>query len=146
MLFGNGCGYRHKLYSWQGRIDNSVTLISDSMCKWVNKLPHTHTQAIPGLTLDSALGYLQDGTLKIKPYTVILLHLGTNNVWKDHPDSFRNKLIAIIDFVRKNSEVKRIGLSSILPRVRDVNYPDIEIKTDNFKLPSGDCQRSQTLF
>jgi hypothetical protein len=98
------------------------------MCKWVNKLPHTHTQAIPGLTLDSALGYLQDGTLKIKPYTVILLHLGTNNVWKDHPDSFRNKLIAIIDFVRKNSEVKRIGLSSILPRVRDVNYPDIEIK------------------
>jgi hypothetical protein len=132
MLFGNGCGYKHTIYSWEGRIDNTVTLISDSICKWVNKLAHTHTQAIPGLTLESALTHMQKGMLKIQPYPVILLHLGTNNIWNDTPDTFRDKLIEVTTYIRKNSNVQRIGLSAILPRVRDLKYPDVEIRRRKF--------------
>ena len=128
LSFGNGCGYRHVLYSWVGRHENEVTLISDSMCKWINKLPRTHVQAIPGLTFDSALLQLQKSTLKIAPYPVIILHIGTNSVWKETPQTFKHKLELLLEYIRKNSNVKRIGLSSILPRVRDLNYPDIEIQ------------------
>ena len=127
-IFGNGCGYKHLLYSWEGRIDNQATLISDSMCKWVNKLPHTHVQAIPGLSLISTLDHLRKGTLQIRYCNVIILHVGTNCVWSDTPEAFKHQLEEIIDYIRRNSNVKRIGLSSILPRPRDITHPDIEIK------------------
>jgi lysophospholipase L1-like esterase len=126
--FGNGCGYRHRLYSWAARGENDVTLISDSICKWVNKMPRTHTQGIPGLTLETALHHLQKKTLIIKPFKVIILHIGTNNVWSDTPQEFKRKLVELIEYIRKNSSVQRIGLSSILPRVRDLSHPNIEMR------------------
>ena len=48
---GKICALQHDIFHWGGRLGNEVTLIADSICKWVQDVPHLEVQSIPGVTL-----------------------------------------------------------------------------------------------
>ena len=54
-LRGSNCKFRHTMYRWEGKSDNRVGLIADSLCKWVRYVPHLNVQSVPGLTLPKTL-------------------------------------------------------------------------------------------
>ena len=70
---GRICPYKHFLYHWTGRLGNEVTLLSDSICKWMQYIPHVETQAVPGINLTRTLAQLQDVNLTSRGYRGIIL-------------------------------------------------------------------------
>ena len=101
--FGYRCKFMHELFHWQGITDNKVSLISDSICKWTNEIPHMEIQACPGLTLSGALTKITSGKLEIQNFHGLVFHVGTNNVIKSTPEQIGQAMGEIVDYVKENT-------------------------------------------
>jgi lysophospholipase L1-like esterase len=84
------------------------------------------TQAIPGLTLEKATQRVNDGTFVIRRYSVIILHVATNNIESDTPEQICEKMKGLIESVRNKNPSARIAISGILPRLKDEHNPIVE--------------------
>ena len=118
----NGCPYKHKLFHWEGSVENRVGLISDSICKWVRGMKYLETQAVPGLTLENAFLMLVKRELKSWDFTALIIHVGCNNLddEKQYPVHIMEKTYAILNFIRTSIfPTPKLAVSMIIPRPCD---------------------------
>ena len=114
------CLYKHFLYHWEGRYDNKVVLISDSICKWVRDIPHLEIFAVPGMNLSSAFIKMCSLELKTTRFDGLILHCGTNDFSEGMSgDDIVEKLGAIVTYLRQLPPITPIAISAILPRPQD---------------------------
>jgi lysophospholipase L1-like esterase len=111
------------MFRWQGLYDNRITLIADSMAKWVRQVPHTMVQAIPGLTLQRAYQKIWDRTFQVRNFQGIILMIGTNNVESHTPTASANLLKVLLDLINSLAPRAKIAVTGILPRPKDWKTP-----------------------
>jgi lysophospholipase L1-like esterase len=122
------------MFHWEGEISNTVGLIGDSICKWVNGLPHMEIQAVPGLTLGTALSKLEAHTFKLAPYHMILLHVGTNDVMSHTPEEVSQLMEKVLDHHDSAVPGTRLAVSMIIPRPKDDALMDVKRRKVNSQL------------
>jgi hypothetical protein len=131
---GTDCRHKHELYAWKGSWDSRACLISDSICKWVIDVSHLDVQAVPSMTLTSALVKLASGYLQINNYDCIVIFCGTNDFEKACDDKLpTNEIVdliqcrvnAIINVLRQTVPKTKIAFACILPRPKDDHTPKL---------------------
>jgi lysophospholipase L1-like esterase len=152
---GKYCLNSHSMFHWQGLEDNRVTLISDSILKWVHSVVHLQVQAISGLTLSRALEKLSTGEIKCTGFNGIIFHVSTN----DFENGCKNeipiteitrtivyKTLEIITFLKAVAPGTKIAISMILPRPKDKTIVlDQDRMTVNMALKSM-CKKQKVGF
>lgn len=118
---GDDCLYKHTIYAWQGALDSRACLLSDSICKWFQGIPHLDIRAIPSLTLAPALEKITSGILTTSNYDAILIHIGGNDISnkKLTPNDIMRNMEAIIDHIKSTTPQTRIGICFLIPRLND---------------------------
>jgi hypothetical protein len=81
---------------------------------------YTDVQSIPGLTLEKAVDRINDYTLHLAKYPIIILMVGTNNMEKCEPSEIVEKLAAVVEAVKIKNPKARLAYSAILFRPCDV--------------------------
>ena len=117
---GHVCRHKHALFRWQGTHPRSATLVCDSLGKWLRSVKYTDVQSIPGLTLEKAVDRINDYTLHLAKYPIIILMVGTNNMEKCEPSEIVEKLAAVVEAVKIKNPKARLAYSAILFRPCDV--------------------------
>ena len=117
---GSFCRHKHTLFRWKGKLNSDATLLSDSLAKWVKDVRFIDTQAIPGLSIQRAIQKVEDQTLSVSNYRLIVLLIGTNNVTKSHPDHIAQDLAALINLIRQKNPAAKIACNGIIYRPQDI--------------------------
>jgi hypothetical protein len=105
-----------------------ATVIGDSLCKWVRGINFTDIQSIPGLTLTKVIDRINDLTLTINKYQLVVLMLGTNDIQRSMPLGIAHKLADVIDLIREKNPTARIACNAIIPRPTDIPIHMEEIR------------------
>ena len=121
---GYYCQLKHRSYQWPARINNNNTLISDSICKYSNKLYDTFVQAFPGATINSIIQKVQLGKIIVEKYNIIVLHVGTNNLMQQKPEEIIDQMNNLIITIRRKNNNAAIVLSQIIHRPCDSEYSE----------------------
>ena len=121
--------------------DIQVTIISDSICKYIKGIHYTEVKAFPGANISRLTWKIQkDMSLISKPFTI--LHVGTNDI--SQKDLSIEKIISLynnlITFIQENSKTEVI-VSSVLPRPVDLMLTEYKVKETNRRLRSKCLQR-----
>jgi hypothetical protein len=140
------CRFKHHLFHWEGVGSNQVTLISDSICKWVNDIPHLEIQAIPGLSLTTVVENITNGTLKIDGFHGIIFHVATNDVTRNSPETIGDLMSDLVTYLRQATPLTRLGVSMILPRPKDSDEMDSKRRQANSVLKKLCKVRGLTYF
>ena len=114
------CYHKHTVYRWQGTAPRCATLVCDSLGKWLRNVKYTDIQSIPGLTLEKAVTKINDYTLHLAKYPIILLMVGTNNVTKYEPEQIVEKLKAMVEAVTNKNPTAKLAYCAIIFRPCDV--------------------------
>jgi hypothetical protein len=137
---GNICNRKHSLYRWEGRLGNEVTLVADSLCKWVQDVPHLEVQACPGVNLTRILEKMESVEVTSKGYLGLILSVGTNEISDGVPaEEILAKTEAILNFMAVTSPSTRMAVSLILPRPQDFDNDPVEgaIREENRRRANG---------
>ena len=94
---------------------DKCTLISDSICKYM-KLENTDIQYIRGLDSEQLLQLIESGQIDVR-YKIVLIHIGTNDIYQTGSAQLVKNYTDIIKKIRRRntSVTPVIGISSILP-------------------------------
>ena len=117
---GRFCRHKHRLFRWKGVRGSNATLLSDSLCKWVRQVSNTDVQSIPGLNLSRLVEKIQDYTMFVNNYRLILLNVGTNNLEEDSQEEILEKFGHVIAEIRSKNPRACIVINSIFFRPRDI--------------------------
>ena len=126
-LSGYNCNLKHRSYQWPAKIANNNTLISDSICKYSRSLNDTFVQAYPGANINSITFKIRIGRIKVTEYSIIILHVGTNDLWKRNPSIVINDMKLLIETIRTRNPTAVIVLSQL------INRPCDEVETDQYR-------------
>ena len=126
-LGGRICTRKHEMYHWGGRLGNEVTLISDSLCKWVQDVPHLENQSFPGINLSRVLEKMMAVDVTTKGYLGLILSVGTNEISDGvSAEGILAKVTSILDFMEETSPETRLAVGLILPRPQDFDNDPVE--------------------
>jgi lysophospholipase L1-like esterase len=114
------------MYKWHGHDKIVATIIGDSIIKWVRAIRHTDTQSIPGLDLDRAFQKVKEGTLDVVNYSIVVIHVGTNNIHSCTPEQITEKAENLTNLIAQMNPSAKIAVSGILPRPIDDKSPWVE--------------------
>jgi hypothetical protein len=114
------------MFKWHGHDKIVATIIGDSILKWVRAIRHTDTQALPGLNLDRAIQKVKDGTIDVVNYSIVVIHVGTNNIHSSTPEEIAEKTETLTDLIAQKNPTAKIAVSAILPRPIDNPSPWVE--------------------
>ena len=117
---GYCCTLKHRSYHWPARIRNNNTLISDSICKYSNRLHDTFVQAFPGATLHSITQKVRLGKIKVADYKIVILHVGTNDLFRYSSEEILELMDKLIKLIRQKNQKAVIVLSQIIHRPCDL--------------------------
>ena len=137
---GNICNRKHSLYHWQGRLGNEVTLVADSLCKWVQDISHLEVQACPGVNLTRIFEKMKNVDITSKGYLGFILCVGTNEIADGVPaEEILAKTEAILDYMAATSPTTRLAVGLILPRPQDFDKDPEEgaIREENRRRANG---------
>jgi hypothetical protein len=123
---GFWCKQKHIMYFWTAHTSSDATIIGDSLVKWVRGLKYTDTQSTPGLTLSWAFDRIQQGIIDVSRYQIILLLIGTNDLDKFTPDDIGEKMLGILNLIKKINPQARLAVCGLLYRPQDFTK-DMEI-------------------
>lgn len=116
------CQYKHFFFHWQGRKGNEVTLISDSIGKWIRNIAHLQVQAIPGLDLRRAFTKMCLMELNCRDFLGVILHCGTNDFSEGAPPELVvERTAAIVNFMQQSHPNVKVAVGIILPRPVDTD-------------------------
>ena len=119
------CGFKHFLFHWKGRKGCEVTLISDSIGKWIRNKAHLEVQAIPGLSLHKALVKMCLGELNARGFLGLILHVGCNDFSEGvAPEIVVDRTLAIVEYIQQYHRSTRMAVGIILPRPQDEKDDD----------------------
>lgn len=112
-----------------------IVIIGDSMTKYIqgDKLARNHnvkSMSFSGATVEDTNDFIKP-VLRRKPQKVIL-HVGTNNVRNDNAKKIKQKLVKLVDDIKKDNPSLDIGISSIIHRGDDLSL--------NSKIDQVNCQ------
>jgi hypothetical protein len=141
-ISGQFCRHKHRLFRWNGVNGRNVTLLSDSLCKWVRSIRNTDVQAIPGLNLDRLIDRINDYTLYVSNYRLIVLNVGTNNLVMDSQEEIIQKLTNVIEVIRAKNPNAGIAVNSIFFRPQDIPEQMLEIKMRKITRGTGKQPKS----
>ena len=97
-----------------------MTIVSDSICRRV-KLPHVINQAVRGLRVGTAYRFIyQETRIKVFPYDVIILHVGTLDLEQLSVQEFSKQYLSLVRVIAHKKPQSVLGLSAILPRAVDI--------------------------
>ena len=113
-----------------GSSDIDCLVISDSICKYLSLIEHTKVDLVRGLTLEGALKKVETETYKLElaKYRLIVIHVGTNNIYDLTIDEYLELYDKIIEKVFQANPSARIALSAVLPRPIDTRCKPISDK------------------
>lgn len=103
-------------------VDDTV-LLSDSICKYQDKLWNCYLITYPGITVDQLTEKLdkQDIPFRANP-KIVILHVGTNNLETDtNDDTIMDKILSLVDRIH-NMFGAVIVLSLLIPRPDNVIF------------------------
>jgi hypothetical protein len=146
------CGYKHYLFHWQGRKGNEVTLISDSIGKWIRYRAHLEVQAIPGMHLREAFTKMCLMEIKCWGMSGAILHCGTNDFAEGaSPELIVERTAAIINFMQHTHRSVRLAVGIILPRICDEDDDDGGIAKEERRVTTNlllkkMCKEKHVLF
>ena len=121
---GYYCRLKHRSYLWPARIKNNHTLISDSICKYTNRLHETYVQAFPGARIYTLLQKIRLGKIRITGYKIVILHVGTNDLQELSVEDLVHRMKQLVQTVRQKNSSAAIVVSQILHRPRDTETED----------------------
>jgi hypothetical protein len=79
-VIGRPSSRHRRTYLWPAKLSNNFSLISDSLCKFVNNCNQLYVQAYPGAIVSSLIRDIESGLVRVKGFKIIILHVGTNNL------------------------------------------------------------------
>jgi lysophospholipase L1-like esterase len=97
-----------------------ATVIGDSLSKWIRGINFTDIQSIPGLNISKCIDRINDRTLTITRYQLILIMLGTNDIQRYSPKCIADKMAELIDLIREKNPNARIACNAIISRPTDI--------------------------
>jgi hypothetical protein len=133
------------MFHWQGDITNTVGLIGDSICKWVQGMPHLENQSVPGLTLDKLCSMLSADGFKTAPFHAILIHCGTNDVAENSPEAVGQMMENVLELLSAKVPGTRLAVSMVIPRPKDDVTRDEKRRKVNTELKRV-CKRRGITF
>lgn len=109
-----------------------VTIVSDSIAKYVTGIEGVYLQAFSGDTIGRMSNRLLSGEITLQHYDYIVFHVGTNNVARNESfDSIISDYGNLIGICRKIKPKINIIISAILPRPLDHEKTDPLIRRLN---------------
>ena len=102
----------------QGNKISNNTIIGDSIVKNI-KLVNCYTQAIRGAKILDLCLAIKEGIVQLQQYKTILVHVGTNNIFRISTSKFKNEFETLLSEIRSNYPNSEIIISPIITRPRD---------------------------
>ena len=100
------------------------TILGDSIIKGIINMLQTKIQGLHGGTMYDLANYCRQGVMKVRPYKVIIISFGCNDLRDDIPkDECAAQIIRSLDeaigVIREINPEVRIGVAGIIPKPRD---------------------------
>jgi len=110
-------------------------MISDSIPKHVGVLAGVQKYVLPGAYIEDFTVGISDGNININEFDAILVHVGTNNVARDHnAQQVLGEMGQLIRAIRWRRQDIHIVLSGIIPRLIDRSTTELTVKAINSML------------
>lgn len=116
-----------------------LIVVSDSMAKYV-RIDRADILPYRGARIADINYHIKKEKGSISSYRYIILHVGTNDVFKLSYDKFMAAYCGLISLAKSLFPGAVIGMSAILPRPCDFQYSNVEIREVNKGL-SDMCHR-----
>ena len=116
-------GKRKRLVSAKGHLCNKTTLIGDSITQFVEQCLYTSVQSLPGGYAKNFIHMCEIGRISVRDFKVVVIHMGCNDLCESTPEEICGIFENIIDYTRAVNPTCMIGISGILPKPCDNNYP-----------------------
>lgn len=101
-------------------LNDNFTLISDSLCKYINQTNQIHVQGFPGVNLSGLRWKIGLGKVRLNEFKIIILHVGTNDVQLKSVSEIVELYHKLIISVRNLASCRAvIAVSAIIPRPTD---------------------------
>lgn len=118
-----------------------VTIVSDSIAKYVTGIDGVHLQAFSGDTIARMANRVLSGQVNLDNYDYVLFHVGTNDVArKSDFESIISDYGNLIGICRRKKPNINIIISAILPRPVDHDRSDPIIRRINAYLNRTMCK------
>jgi hypothetical protein len=101
----------------QGNCNSKYTIIGDSMVKYL-ELEDCYTQAVRGGKVIDIINAINNDIIQVG-YHTILVHVGTNNIFKSSPSVFVHEYETLISIIKGRNPTGGIIISPIITRPRD---------------------------
>ena len=113
---GYSCPYKHKEYHWPAKIRSNHCIIGDTIIKFLKVTNQAYVVAYPGINIDRLCWKIKLNKPSISRYSLIVLHVGTNDVVDLGIQTILNKYKILLAAVRQSNSKAIVGFSSIFPR------------------------------
>lgn len=115
-----------------------VTIVSDSIAKYVFGIEGVLLQAFRGDTIGRISSRIKSGEVKLNGFDYVIFHVGTNDIGRKSPfDSIISDYGNLIGICRQANPNIKIIMSAILPRPIDHDVTDNIIRRVNGYLNSN---------
>lgn len=116
---GYTCSLKHREYKWPALEQSHGILISDSICKYINKLKYLDVHAFPGCTLEMLFSKIITREILLDQYQLVILHVGTNNLSNCSSSRIIALYMRIVRYIKYHYPIISLSISGMLPRIDD---------------------------
>jgi lysophospholipase L1-like esterase len=113
---GLNCPYKHTVYHWPAKQRSEHCIIGDSIIKFIKVTNLADVISEPGINIDRLAYKLRLRKWDISSYSVIVVHVGTNDVECNTPSEIIKKFQSLLEIIKQQNKQAKIAVSSILPK------------------------------